>query len=195
METRIQIIKLRETGKSLGQIGEIIGLSRQRVHQVLKEAGLTEAGDQKSESTYETKAQNGLRKKLREFVYSRDEFKCQYCGVKCVKGDPKLKPCVDHLVPVNLYGFGRLKNRGSHGVDNLITACCSCNSKKGINSVDKFTNMAVSIYKKKIIEDTKKSVFKMYQQGMSVREIAKVIGKSHTWVWESVKERQAKKEK
>lgn len=52
-------------------------------------------------------------------VFLRDSFSCQYCGVR--KPTPDLT--FDHVVP-------RSKG-GRTSWDNVVTACCSCNMRKG----------------------------------------------------------------
>ena len=55
----------------------------------------------------------------RENVFKRDGFKCQYCGTE-------KELTLDHLVP---------KAKGGKTTwSNLVTACKSCNSKKGFFS-------------------------------------------------------------
>eukprot|EP00197_Chlamydomonas_leiostraca_P007221 CAMPEP_0202865676 /NCGR_PEP_ID=MMETSP1391-20130828/6291_1 /ASSEMBLY_ACC=CAM_ASM_000867 /TAXON_ID=1034604 /ORGANISM="Chlamydomonas leiostraca, Strain SAG 11-49" /LENGTH=345 /DNA_ID=CAMNT_0049545541 /DNA_START=225 /DNA_END=1263 /DNA_ORIENTATION=+ len=57
----------------------------------------------------------------RRNVMARDNFSCQYCGCKGGGKDGALT--LDHVVPVS---------RGGKGTwDNLVTACMSCNQKKG----------------------------------------------------------------
>lgn len=61
----------------------------------------------------------GCQKKVRQSVFKRDGNICQYC--KGNSGNKRL--VVDHIIP---------KNRGgNHEMENLITSCNSCNSKKG----------------------------------------------------------------
>jgi len=48
--------------------------------------------------------------------------------------------------------------------------------------------MPVSKYQKEKIMETKRKSLEMYKAGLTVREIGKVIGKSHTWVWSAVRE-------
>jgi len=58
-------------------------------------------------------------------VFRRDGFVCRYCGKLCrfpfVHGD-KRSATLDHVVPI--------AKGGDHSLDNLVTACLSCNSKK-----------------------------------------------------------------
>lgn len=53
---------------------------------------------------------------VRREVFVRDGFSCRYCGVFA---DPL---CIDHVVPQS--------RGGSHRIENLVTACKSCNSRK-----------------------------------------------------------------
>lgn len=54
---------------------------------------------------------------IRSEVFKRDGYKCQYCG-----GTPKSPHC-DHIIP--------LSRGGKSTLDNLTTACRSCNIRKG----------------------------------------------------------------
>lgn len=58
----------------------------------------------------------------RKNILKRDNFKCGYCG----RSDLPLT--VDHIIP---------RARGGEDVwDNLITACVSCNNRKGDRTPD-----------------------------------------------------------
>lgn len=59
-----------------------------------------------------------LSKRTRFEVFKRDGFACQYCGAT----PPKVILEVDHIDPLAL--------GGSDEMDNLITACFSCNRGK-----------------------------------------------------------------
>lgn len=63
----------------------------------------------------------------RTAFHEANGWKCHYCGVKVVPaftdGAPQTQwASVDHRIP---------RVRGGGGGDNLVTACFSCNSKKG----------------------------------------------------------------
>ncbi len=60
-----------------------------------------------------------LSKKTRFEVFKRDGFTCQYCGGQ----PPKVVLHCDHVVAV--------ANGGTNDIDNLVTACDSCNLGKG----------------------------------------------------------------
>lgn len=60
-------------------------------------------------------------KDLRNTVFERDSYTCQYCGDK----DSKLE--CDHIIPV--------VSGGSDELDNLTTSCISCNRSKGSKSL------------------------------------------------------------
>lgn len=61
--------------------------------------------------------------KLRGVIFERDGYKCTYCGSK------DFLQC-DHVISVY--------NGGSDDIDNLTTACRTCNLRKGKHSVDFF---------------------------------------------------------
>jgi len=65
-----------------------------------------------------------LSKKTRFEVFKRDGFKCQYCGAH--PPDAMLEP--DHIKPV--------ADGGGNDMDNLVTACFSCNRGKAANSLE-----------------------------------------------------------
>lgn len=58
--------------------------------------------------------------KLRQEIYERDNYICQYCGTDLSEQSRNLS--IDHVIP--------LTKGGSHNRDNLATACKSCNLKK-----------------------------------------------------------------
>ncbi len=72
-----------------------------------------------------TKKRNkGLSTRLRWQVLERDNFICQYCGVR---GGEKSPLHVDHKVSI--------ADGGTDDLDNLITSCQKCNLGKGAKSV------------------------------------------------------------
>jgi 5-methylcytosine-specific restriction endonuclease McrA len=61
-------------------------------------------------------------------VYQRDKWTCVYCGYDASKShDGWLRGnlCVDHFKP--------RKKGGTDEIENLVTACRSCNAHKGEN--------------------------------------------------------------
>ncbi len=54
-------------------------------------------------------------------VFRRDEYTCQYCGHHTPS------PTIDHIIPRRL--------GGAHAWENLVTACASCNHRKGGRSL------------------------------------------------------------
>jgi len=65
-----------------------------------------------------------LSKEIKEKVYQRDEYICQYCGVWCYESyaqNPK-SVVIDHATPLSV--------GGSKNIDNLITSCRRCNNIK-----------------------------------------------------------------
>ena len=57
------------------------------------------------------------------FLFARDEYRCQFCGR--TQRDLRDRECLtrDHLVP--------LSRGGSNAWTNVVTACSSCNTRKG----------------------------------------------------------------
>lgn len=68
-------------------------------------------------------ARKPISKKLRFEVFKRDGFTCQYCGAH----PPQALFHIDHIVPV--------VEGGTNDMDNLVTACDSCNLGKGARSL------------------------------------------------------------
>ncbi len=60
----------------------------------------------------------------RENVYLRDGHQCQYCGQRV----PLSTLTLDHVVPVS--------HNGGHNWNNVVTACRTCNNKKGNRTPD-----------------------------------------------------------
>ena len=58
--------------------------------------------------------------KLRQEIYERDNYICQYCGTDLSQQSRNLS--IDHVIP--------LTKGGTHNRENLVTACKSCNLKK-----------------------------------------------------------------
>lgn len=54
---------------------------------------------------------------LKETVFRRDNYTCQYCGARGARLE------CDHIVP--------LSRGGTNDLDNLATACVTCNRSKG----------------------------------------------------------------
>ena len=60
-----------------------------------------------------------IKPALRQAVYERDNFTCQYCGFHASEKELE----IDHIVPVS--------RGGTNDIDNLRTSCSKCNKKKG----------------------------------------------------------------
>lgn len=67
----------------------------------------------------------GLSVRVRFEVFKRDDFTCQYCGVR----SPEVILEVDHIHPVS--------DGGTDEPINLITSCWSCNRGKGAVPLDR----------------------------------------------------------
>lgn len=55
----------------------------------------------------------------REQIFERDDYQCVYCGERFDVGELT----VDHVQP-------RMRG-GDRSSGNLVTACCTCNARKG----------------------------------------------------------------
>ena len=62
----------------------------------------------------------------RVMIYQRDGYQCQYCGNQLTRFTATL----DHVRPV--------KEGGDNSLDNLLTACLKCNSKKNFQALGDF---------------------------------------------------------
>ncbi|MEJ7809866.1 MAG: HNH endonuclease [Gemmatimonadaceae bacterium] len=57
------------------------------------------------------------------FLFARDQYRCQYCGRAGADLRPRESLTRDHLVP--------LSRGGTNDWTNVVTACSSCNARKG----------------------------------------------------------------
>jgi len=63
----------------------------------------------------------------RKNLFIRDNYTCQYCGYKFSTN----KLTYDHVIPKSKWPH---KNQSATSWTNIVTACFSCNRKKGSNS-------------------------------------------------------------
>lgn len=56
-------------------------------------------------------------------LFARDKWRCQYCGRHQKELEEKEKLTCDHVKPQ--------ARGGKHAWDNVVTACSTCNNKKG----------------------------------------------------------------
>ena len=49
--------------------------------------------------------------------------------------------------------------------------------------------MGISTFRLKKIEELKQKAVTLYKQGLTTREVGGIIGKSHTWVWDAIREK------
>src|SRR5256884_4616642 len=57
------------------------------------------------------------------FLFARDQYQCQFCGRHQIQLKPRECLTRDHLVP--------LSRGGTNAWTNVLTACSSCNTRKG----------------------------------------------------------------
>lgn len=63
-------------------------------------------------------------RELRDTVFRRDDYTCQYCGARGGRLE------CDHVVPVS--------RGGPHSLSNLVTACLPCNRRKSGKTVEEW---------------------------------------------------------
>jgi 5-methylcytosine-specific restriction endonuclease McrA len=87
-------------------------------------------------------------------ILVRDGFTCQYCGVSC-----RAFPTLDHIIP---------KSRGGKCTwNNTVTACRSCNQKKG----SKTPREAGLSLLKKPVQPTISEFMHIKMQQLGIREL------------------------
>ena len=67
-----------------------------------------------------------IKQNMRLAIYIRDDFSCVYCG-------SQENLSLDHVTP---YSKG-----GGDKHNNLVTSCCSCNSRRGNKSIFDFATL------------------------------------------------------
>jgi len=65
-----------------------------------------------------------IKDSIKNKVYERDEYVCQYCGLWCYENwiDDNRKLTLDHIIP--------FVGGGTKDIDNLVTCCLECNMIK-----------------------------------------------------------------
>lgn len=81
-----------------------------------------------------------LPKVIRKYIFERDNYTCQYCGkdgTTITKDTPYVDLlCIDHKNPMSRFGI-------NHNVNNLITSCIRCNSKKSIKTYEEYVGLKI----------------------------------------------------
>jgi len=85
-----------------------------------------------AKGTSNNKANSGgkwIRTEKRAAIYRRDNYRCVYCGEHVA--DPEVGTLtLDHVLAQEL--------GGTNEANNLVTACLSCNSRKGKKTTTQF---------------------------------------------------------
>ena len=107
--------------------------------------------------------------KIRQEVLKRDNYKCQLCGssknVEVHHKDGKgTEYDTDHM---------------NNDKDNLITLCHRCHLT--LEAIKRKRETKLEIRKAKIKQMEKRSWI-LYKQGLTTREVGKIVGRSHAWV-------------
>ena len=107
MTRKQQMTQLREQRYTYQNIGDLLGISRQRVHQIITGIGY---------DSFLT----GIEA-TRERIRARDNFTCQLCGKKWKKGERRLD--VHHL---DCDSLKTQKVEPMSEAGNMITLCHKC---------------------------------------------------------------------
>jgi len=82
-----------------------------------------------------------LRKSIKTLVHKKQDYTCQYCGVKCnPAGDRKIT--IDHVIPRSA--------GGTNALDNLVSCCSLCNTLKAGDNLDLFKQKLLYGKKKRL---------------------------------------------
>lgn len=111
-----------------GRVLDGLHLSGWDKRQVKKEDGFSDESSAKSAAerkrAQRERPSSEVWRKIRTRIFSRDDYTCQYCGVRGVKLE------CDHVYPVAL--------GGGHDDSNLVTACFKCNRSKRSKTLEQW---------------------------------------------------------
>ena len=114
----------------------------------------------------------GISKKVRFEIFKRDGFKCCYCG----ETPPSVTLEVDHIEPVS--------KGGSNDMNNLVTACFSCNRGKTNIQLDKLPatlveNMEILKAQEEQLKEYRKFVKKIQRrEKKDIEDVAKIYSEA-----------------
>jgi len=117
MDRKKRMLELREKGLSYQSIGDLLGISRQRVHQIISGYGLLVKSGKKRDGWYS---------EIKKIVFERDNHKCQRCG------------STDSLILHHLDG-----NDLNNEFHNLVLLCRTCHQNMHKPSSKKFPTTQV----------------------------------------------------
>lgn len=132
-----KVLKLRERGATLQEIGKMFGVSRQRIEQVIKKGEPTIAeyfGGILGQAGY---GHLEGRDRARMLVRIRDDFTCQDCGFrrtpeevkKCNEAKAGLKGKIKMLDVHHTHGMCGKNSKGydpTSDISRMITLCHKC---------------------------------------------------------------------
>jgi hypothetical protein len=100
-----------------------------------------------------------MPKRLRFDVFKRDQFTCQYCGLKA----PEVVLQIDHITPVAL--------GGGNDILNLRTACTACNAGKSDKPLSE--NATIDARRKQLeeLEERRQQLDMMHEWHLSLADI------------------------
>lgn len=100
-----------------------------------------------------------MPKRLRFDVFKRDQFTCQYCGLKA----PEVVLQIDHITPVAL--------GGGNDILNLRTACTACNAGKSDKPLSE--NATIDARRKQLeeLEERRQQLDMMHEWHLSLADM------------------------
>ena len=75
-------------------------------------------------------------------VLAKDGYRCHYCRIPYTKDNPATQ---EHVIP--------LSRGGSHTRDNVVSACLSCNSRKGTKTPEEWEETRAAFERIKSLDD------------------------------------------
>jgi 5-methylcytosine-specific restriction endonuclease McrA len=109
-----------EKGLTLSDVADIVAANESKVDTTAAERQRRCRAGKKQSKKCDNRHRRGMSdiawRKLRQQIFERDAFECQYCG-------SSHNLTCDHIIP--------LVRGGTNETSNLATACRSCNSSKG----------------------------------------------------------------
>jgi 5-methylcytosine-specific restriction endonuclease McrA len=209
------IIKCRSSKMSYTEIGKLLNLTRQRVHQIFKKTDFYK--NQKLEIPNEIKKLlgnknitkvtgmgNGSRDRIRELVRIRDNHTCQICKKVWVKGQRRFD--VHHedesregmdrdYRKLRLSGYSIVKEDRTI-LDRMTTLCHKCHLnldhlRKKMSRAGHESNQKLLSPRRR--EKRNNEIIKFYESGMIYRKIAKKFKLSTMTISKVVQRRMAAK--
>mmetsp|Transcript_10223 Transcript_10223/g.19653 ORF Transcript_10223/g.19653 Transcript_10223/m.19653 type:complete len:207 (-) Transcript_10223:244-864(-) len=107
-------------------VGAFASLNTKQQKRLLSQRGMNPTEKRRIMRLLRAQHRFSIKTRIRRRVFERDGFHCRFCQ-KCFEAS---ELTIDHYIPVS--------EGGSNDIQNLVTACLSCNSKKGSSMPENF---------------------------------------------------------